>query len=177
MDRIYLDPEIYYLKNILSEKHLKIVQNFAKDNHGWYYNSEVKMKKIDGLVYKIFLKMYNDFILPIEPNLNITLSEVIFSSTKKENKPEEGVELLDWQMPPHADYDANNHNTAKIKKGLVYYLNDDFSGGEIVYVNKNIIHKPIANSLIVHPSSEEYAHGVKLVTNGNRYTLTGFYKG
>ena len=176
MNKIYLDSEIYYFENVLSQKDLNVVQNFAKNNDNWQDSCEIKIKKMNEKIYEIFLKMYNDFILFAEPNLNITPPTVIFSSVKKNNKPEEGIELLDWQMPPHADYDPNNEDTLTIKKGLVYYLNDDYEGGEIVYTNKNISHKPIANSLIVHPSSKEYAHGVKLVTNGIRYTLTGFYR-
>ena len=79
-------------------------------------------------------------------------------------------------MKPHADSNPDFEPSVNIKKGLIYYLNDDFEGGEIVYINKDIEHKPIANSLIIHPSSEEYTHGVKLITKGVRYTMTNFYR-
>lgn len=191
MNKIYLDPEIYYFENVLSQKDFNIVQNFVKDSNGWYnaenaYSSQNdgfvnnKIKEMNEEISKIFLNMFNNFIIPAEPDLNITPTKVIYSLPAgyiHTAGPEiEGVELLGWSMKPHADSNPNFKPAANIKKGLIYYLNDDFEGGEIVYTNKNISHKPIANSLIVHPSNDEYTHGVKLVTKGIRYTMTNFYR-
>jgi hypothetical protein len=206
MNKIYLSPEIYYFENVLSQEDLITVQNFAKNNNQWFspkdlhtnpssefysetnseenYNKNnfinMKMKVINEEISKIFLNMFNNFILPAEPDLNITPSDVIFSIPagyihKVGSEIDKGAEL-NWAMKPHADSNPDFEPSVNIKKGLIYYLNDDFEGGEIVYINKSITHKPIANSLIIHPSNEEYTHGVRLVNKGVRYTMTNFYR-
>ena len=53
--------------------------------------------------------------------------------------------------------------------GIVVYINDDYEGGEIYYVNQDIIYKPKAGDLIIHSSEEKCRHGVKEVISGIRY--------
>lgn len=64
-----------------------------------------------------------------------------------------------------------------VEAGLVIYINDEYNGGEIYYKYKDIIHKPKANSIVIHPANKEYTHGVKDVQNGTRYFLTHFADG
>ena len=52
----------------------------------------------------------------------------------------------------------------------MYYLNDDYEGGEIFFPDYNLKIKPKPNSLLMFPGNENYAHGVKEVTKGFRYT-------
>jgi len=69
--------------------------------------------------------------------------------------------------------------------GAVYYLTDQFDGGELVYPKLNFKFKPVANSLILHPGKEPYWHGVDEINNGWRicfgmiateeYNLDDFY--
>lgn len=58
------------------------------------------------------------------------------------------------------------HNT---QYGVVVYINDNYEGGEIYYVNQNVIYKPKAGDLIIHSSEEKCKHGVKEVISGARY--------
>lgn len=64
-----------------------------------------------------------------------------------------------------------------VEAGLVIYINDEYDGGEIYYTNKDIVHKPKANSIVIHPANKEYTHGVNSVKNGDRYFLTHFADG
>jgi len=60
--------------------------------------------------------------------------------------------------------------------GIVIYLNDDYEGGEIYYPEIDLVHKPLARSMVVHRASQP--HGVKEVTgSGIRYVMTSFVKG
>lgn len=52
------------------------------------------------------------------------------------------------------------------------YLNDDYEGGEIFFPRYNLTIKPKAGTLITFPGSLYYIHGVKKITNGNRFTIT-----
>lgn len=194
MNKIFLDPQIYYIENVLSDEDLAIVQNFAKDESGWRINkdsygdekqidkSDVKaltlgssssrLKSMNDEVYDIFLKMFDNIIVPAEPDLNIFPVSELQSFTEGYRDQDSN----EWAMHPHQDNHKDFAITANIEKGLVYYLNDDFEGGEIVYVNKNITHKPVANSIIVHSSYKDYTHGVKIVNSGTRYVMTNFYR-
>lgn len=78
-------------------------------------------------------------------------------------------------MEEHQDR-GPHHTNNNIAHGFVVYINDDYEGGEIYYPKKGIAIKAKARSLVIHPSSEEYTHGVKEVKSGIRYTLTSFAK-
>lgn len=55
---------------------------------------------------------------------------------------------------------------------LVFYLNDDYDGGEIEFPEFNIKHKPKKNTVLLFPSNFVYHHSVKPVTAGIRYCVT-----
>jgi predicted 2-oxoglutarate/Fe(II)-dependent dioxygenase YbiX len=54
---------------------------------------------------------------------------------------------------------------------LVYYLNDDYTGGEINFSILGIKIKPVKNQLIIFPSNYIYRHSVEEVTKGTRYSV------
>jgi hypothetical protein len=59
----------------------------------------------------------------------------------------------------------------------VYYVNDNYEGGEIYMPIIGMTIKPKANSLLIwsHTWHEDMAHGVKPVTSGTRYMSQGFF--
>jgi predicted 2-oxoglutarate/Fe(II)-dependent dioxygenase YbiX len=54
---------------------------------------------------------------------------------------------------------------------VVYFLNDDFEGGELVFPSLDLIIKPEAGTLVCFPSDHNFVHGVNAVTSGHRYTV------
>jgi predicted 2-oxoglutarate/Fe(II)-dependent dioxygenase YbiX len=54
---------------------------------------------------------------------------------------------------------------------VVYFLNADFIGGELVFPDLDLTIKPEAGTLVCFPSDHNYIHGVNPVTQGHRYTL------
>jgi len=77
-------------------------------------------------------------------------------------------------MALHKD-NSHQDDRGTIMFGIVIYLNDDFSGGELFYPSLNLNIKPKARSLVVHDA--KLAHGVKNVTSGTRYCVTTFVFG
>jgi Rps23 Pro-64 3,4-dihydroxylase Tpa1-like proline 4-hydroxylase len=71
------------------------------------------------------------------------------------------------KMLPHVDTDAQKHQHIV----CMYYINDDYDGGEIVFPDYNLTIKPKSNSLIMFPGNENYVHGVLEVSEGFRYTF------
>jgi predicted 2-oxoglutarate/Fe(II)-dependent dioxygenase YbiX len=71
--------------------------------------------------------------------------------------------------PSHVD----DGEDPTIKYGAVYYVNDDYEGGEINYPSLNLTIKPKSNSLVVHPG--DLPHQVFPVTSqSTRFVLTSF---
>jgi len=54
---------------------------------------------------------------------------------------------------------------------IVYFLNDDFVGGELVFPDLELVVKPVPGTLVCFPSDHNYIHGVNPVTSGHRYTI------
>lgn len=79
--------------------------------------------------------------------------------------------LTKWRrgskMQPHVDTDAQKHQHIV----CMYYINDDYEGGEIFFPDHNLKIKPKANSLLMFPGNENYLHGVLEVIEGFRYTF------
>jgi predicted 2-oxoglutarate/Fe(II)-dependent dioxygenase YbiX len=59
----------------------------------------------------------------------------------------------------------------------VYYINDDYEGGEFNMPLMGFRLRPKANSLLIftHSSHEDMAHEVTPVTSGNRFVSQGFF--
>ena len=57
-----------------------------------------------------------------------------------------------------------------------YYLNDNYSGGELNFPRFNISFKPKANHMVVFPSTYVYNHSVSPVTEGERYAVVSWLR-
>ena len=72
----------------------------------------------------------------------------------------------------HIDDHPNYHR----RISLVYYMNQDYSGGEINFPRFNLKYKPNKNELLLFPSTYTYNHSVSPVTSGIRYAIVGWIK-
>lgn len=74
----------------------------------------------------------------------------------------------------HSD-DHGGYNDPKPRMSLVFYINDNYDGGEIKFKNLDISIKPKKNQLIIFPSSYLFFHVISKVTSGERFIITNFY--
>lgn len=83
----------------------------------------------------------------------------------------EDYNLLKYQTGQEykAHYDGGT-NIARAISALVY-LNDDYEGGEIEFVNFNVKIKPQAGMMILFPSNYAYKHVAHPVLSGIKYNL------
>jgi Rps23 Pro-64 3,4-dihydroxylase Tpa1-like proline 4-hydroxylase len=58
----------------------------------------------------------------------------------------------------------------------VYYLNDNYTGGEIIFPRFGTTFKPKANQMIVFPSTYAYNHSVSPVIEGERYAVVSWMR-
>jgi hypothetical protein len=61
------------------------------------------------------------------------------------------------------------------KYAAIIYLNEAYSGGEILFPEHMLEIKPQIGSLLVFPGGKENIHGVREVISGNRYSLISFW--
>ena len=78
---------------------------------------------------------------------------------------------------PHADNERRergrwvpNHTPQRHYTGLVY-LNDDFTGGELVFPGRDLVITPKPGLLVGFPSNHKFVHAVPKVLSGKRYSL------
>ena len=70
------------------------------------------------------------------------------------------------ELPRHVD---NHYGAEEINFSAVIYLNDDFTGGELLLEDFGYLHKPKALSIIIfHPT---YWHEIKPILSGKRYAM------
>lgn len=72
-------------------------------------------------------------------------------------------------MGPHTDQGPLAYISA------VFYLNDNYEGGELEFPNQQVKIKPTANSIIVFPSVEPFVHDPKTVISGEKYIAPAFW--
>jgi hypothetical protein len=80
----------------------------------------------------------------------------------------------DAYMGPHIDTEDERDKT-KPSISLVFYLNDDYEGGEIEFPQQGISLKPEAGSIVIFPSISPYYHDPKPVTKGTKYMIPVFW--
>jgi hypothetical protein len=191
-----LESNIFYYKNAIENskgfiEELNILDNLLQDSSQiskWKEWVSSNSEKIFG-VYKDGLFSNSKSITDIDRRcLNISnMIKQIADFCSSDFCEKTGLEKgflpdpfsirkynTDAYMGPHTDSgDDNGSLTPTIS--MVIYLNDDYEGGEINFINQNINIKPEAGSLIIFPSNEPYVHDPKPVTKGNKYMIPLFW--
>jgi predicted 2-oxoglutarate/Fe(II)-dependent dioxygenase YbiX len=106
--------------------------------------------------------------------------------------PYYGVEVCDREPPQILHYGVGGHyiphvdaetlykddmglalweKTLDRDLSVVYFINDDFEGGELFFPELDLVIEPEAGTLVCFPSDHNYIHGVRPVTAGHRYTV------
>jgi hypothetical protein len=155
---------IQYIENVLSEEEHKILLEYAKNAQSWKeqpwkaitiesenlpeYILEM-LNKIFQLVYKRSVELYDVAINPFHKS---ALHIVKF--------------VEGFHLGPHVDTLSSEGNHI----ASVYYLNDDYTGGEINFPDHKLKIKPKPNSLIIFPGNENYLHEVRKIVGNDRYS-------
>jgi hypothetical protein len=78
---------------------------------------------------------------------------------------------------PHADNErlengawVPNHTPQRDYTGIAY-LNDNFTGGDLVFPELNVVITPKPGLLVGFPSNHDFVHAVPEVLSGKRYSL------
>jgi hypothetical protein len=129
---------------------------------------------------EIFGKTTNHFIKLTNYKLpnwrNSSASLCCYFPFKNRNNKQTGLVL-----PFHTDFVQHEKNEPGIKHGITanLYINDDYVGGEILFLDKTtkeiVKYKPKAGDMVVFPSQDPYYHAVNEISEGHKYFIRNFW--
>ena len=178
-------------ENFMTEEERLFLLNSAKSIDTWdrtetHYNE-------DGIV--IYDASYWDnrvasrpILDKINPEISLVIQNLVdrlkievddfFKVDAKPTSPAIVRWMKGYKQEPHADKQLQNGEPNDFPwydlAGL-FYLNDDYEGGELYFKNQEIEFKPKPGAAYFFPGDIEYSHGVKEITDGIRYVIPFFW--
>lgn len=196
MKKRQLAPGIVVYSDVL-ENYDTLVQDIEEglvaSGLAWNQSSIQKDDKIqvdtsyrDTMFIAINYKNYiNEDFINFEDAFNSSLSNMFLTGFGPLESDYKGEYQLDTTF--HEEYSIlkygqgqkfvnhiDDHKDHHRRMSWVYYINDDYTGGEISFPRFNLTYKPAANELIVFPSNYVYNHSVLPVIDGTRYAVVSW---
>lgn len=201
--KVYLDTDLWYIPNFLTEEETLALKEYWDEPTGWYITSRSTSirNKFVGVKYKLHpegticpsrgidLSLSAVFptdeeeryknplfwktgglidrlasVLPETLVKNITLQ----SFWPLDNSYHYGA--YEWHYEQGEDPKKNDKS---MTASWSLYLNDDFEGGVLEFLNKPYSLKPKPGMLVNIPITKDFTHRVNPVTSGIRHTLYG----
>ena len=140
-------------------------ENLEVRNTLWYNIPEMMSKNLEQAVAHCFM----EFVIP---------------KYHCEFKSYEPVQFLGY--PPGGHYKGHNdaetfnletrqwHKIMPRDVSFLFYLNDQYGGGELEFYDLGLTIKPKKGMMIAFPSYKDFAHKVHPVTWGHRYSLVSW---
>jgi predicted 2-oxoglutarate/Fe(II)-dependent dioxygenase YbiX len=88
----------------------------------------------------------------------------------------ENYNMLKYQTGQEYRAHADGFTDSGRSVSAIIYLNNDYEGGELEFVNFNIKLKPEPGMLILFPSNYAYSHIAHPVKSGTKYALVTWIK-
>ena len=198
MNKKQLAPGIFVYSNIL-ENHSTLIQDIeegaASAQIPWI-QAQIKQgeeSRIDteyrdtssiGIGYSpLILDQFTNF----KESFGSSLSNIFltgFSVAESDYKAEHNLDT-DWHESytilkyGHGQKFVNHiddHKDFHRRVSMVYYINDNYTGGEITFPRFGITYKPAADELLMFPSTYVYNHSVLPVVEGTRYAVVSWLR-
>lgn len=186
---------IVAIENFMTEEELSYLNEFASKNTIWdqtetHYNE-------DGTV--IYDSGYWDHRVATAPTLEKSDPKVIEIIAGMQDRLKEKVDaffsvdahptspaVVRWlpgqRQQPHADKELHEGEGRGKPNDFPYYdiaglfyINDDYEGGELYFPNQGIQFKPKAGAAYFFPGDMNYIHGVTEIRSGMRYVCPFFW--
>lgn len=178
-DEIYLNnvakignsiDKIKYVENVLSEDDHLLLLDYVKNAQSWEEQPWLSRNIGSDNLPKEILQILNGVFENIY-RMSLDLYEVEINNFEK-YKLHVVKFVKGFCLRPHVDTLSSEGNHI----ASVYYINDDYVGGEINFPDHKLEIKPKANSLIIFPGNENYLHEVKKISDGDRYSSAMWFQ-
>lgn len=189
-------PEnIQVVENFMTDYELEKLNNFIRNNETWdvtettynengtvIYESQYWANRV--VTYPNIIKNSPETVEIIE-NMVYRFKENVDNFFQVDCDPTTPamVRWLPGQFQnPHADKELHEGPDAGKPNFFpwydiagLFYVNDDYEGGELYFPKQNIQFKPKAGSAYFFPGDMNYIHGVTEIKSGIRYTVPFFW--
>jgi hypothetical protein len=187
MEKIYLEDGIFYIENFLSNKSFDTFSKICKENESKFQFKDLQRNEfiVDPDLNTEYRDAFNEINKKIKYIFDNNMHSLIESTSIHcfpEYKENMGYDKTILFGAHSDDYGARQeHGMEEFSEpiiffGCIYYINDDYEGGEINYPNQNIKIKPKSNFLLCHSGSDKYIHEVFQIFNKEKYTIPFFIK-
>jgi hypothetical protein len=189
-------PEnIVELENFMTPTEVESLNNFIRNNNSWdvteshynengtvIYDSDYWANRV--ATYPTIEKENKEIPKIIEGMVARLKIEVdAFFNVDAQPTSPAMVRWLPGQLQmPHADKELHEGPDAGKANDFPYYdiaglfyINDDYEGGELYFPNQGIKFKPKVGAAYFFPGDMNYIHGVSEITSGIRYTVPFFW--
>jgi hypothetical protein len=186
---------IVALEDFMTEEEVFKLNNFIRNNESWdftetHYNENgtvtydadywadrvatyPTIEKSDPEIPKLIEKMVARLKIEVDKFFNVDANPTSPAM----------VRWLPGQLQmPHADKELHTGPDAGLPNDFPYYdlaglfyINDDYEGGELYFPNQGIQFKPKAGAAYFFPGDKNYIHGVTEIKSGIRYTVPFFW--
>lgn len=186
---------IVEVENFLTPSEITYLSNFMKTNKHWDY-TESKWDEDGTMIYDASywedrvatwntLEKANPEVLMVISNAILRMKPVVEEFFNVEAFPTKPA-LVRWTpgtfQIPHADKELHIGDDAG-KPNLfphydlagLFYLNDEYEGGELYFPNQDVQFKPKVGGAYFFPGDMNYIHGITEITAGERYTCPFFW--
>jgi hypothetical protein len=182
-------------ENFMTQEELEFLSNAAKTINIWD-ETETRYNENGTVIYDS--EYWKDRVAT-QPSLDkndLKISQVIMNLQQRLKKEVDSffnvdaiptssaiVRWLPGQLQmPHADKELHTGPDAGTPNDFpwydlsgLFYLNDDYEGGELYFPLQNIQFKPKAGGAYFFPGDKNFIHGVTEVTSGIRYVIPFFW--
>lgn len=190
-----LEDKIFYYENLISDPE-KFIDDISIPDRidrpfqiskwdEWKSSSNDKVygESKSGSFSNIKFSSQEDISISLRSMQTKFISDIAFKNYILETKYPE-LQLPDYfnirkydvgaNMGQHVDSSDETDLYHPVVSGVLY-INDDYEGGELVFLKQEITVKPSAGSLVIFPSSEPYLHRPMPVTSGVKYMVPFFW--
>lgn len=183
------------IENFLTEEEIQYLSNFAKNNKSWDI-TESHYNENGTIIYDH--RVWENRVATLK-TLESTDQKVVDILNAIINRLKSKIEdffdvevwpthpaIVRWPVGtlqmPHADKELHEGPDAGTPNdfpwydlGTVFYLNDDYEGGELYFPLQGVGFKPKRGAVYFFPGDKNFIHGVTPVTSGCRYTAPFFW--
>lgn len=186
---------IVEIENFLTPSELTYLHNFIKTNKHWDY-TESRWDEDGTMIYDASYWEDRvatwDTLEAADPGIVMAIANAVLRMKPIVEKFFNVVAfpthpaLVRWTpgtfQNPHADKELHLGDDAG-KPNLfphydiagLFYLNDEYEGGELFFPNQGVRFKPKVGAAYFFPGDMNYIHGITEITSGERYTCPFFW--
>lgn len=186
---------IVAIEDFMTEEELLYLNEFAKNNTVWdqtetHYNEDGTVIYDSGywdhrVATAPTLKKSDPKVIEIIEGMQARLKEKVDAFFNLDAEPTSPA-VVRWlpgqRQQPHADKELHEGEGRGKPNDFPYYdiaglfyINDNYEGGELYFPNQGIQFKPKAGAAYFFPGDMNYIHGVTEIRSGIRYVCPFFW--